>query len=63
MALKEKITEKEQSIRTLLETLRAELNAKRIIYNQNPNDWTYITSLSFTENKLKEVIEFIETSK
>ncbi len=58
--LNEKILEKEKKIKIQLECLRSRLNSNRIVYNKNPKDWKYITSLSFTENKLKEILEFLE---
>ncbi len=61
MAVIDTITTKEKSIKELLEKLRNTLNAKRLAYNRNTNDWSYLTSLSFTETKLKEVLEYIES--
>ena len=58
--LVEKILEKEKNIKSQLETLRSKLNSHRLVYNKNPQDWRYITSLSFTENKLKEILDFLE---
>ena len=61
MIVKDKIAVKEKAIKEMLEKLRANLNNKSIEYSKNPNDWSYITSLGFTENKLKEIIDFFET--
>jgi ribosomal protein S15P/S13E len=59
----EKIKDKEMSIRLLLEELRNTLNAKRQHFNQNPGDWDYILSLSFTENQLNEMLEYLKKQK
>lgn len=61
--MKEKIEAKEAEIRSHLDELRKKLNEGRLRYNQNSNDWQYYPSLVFTENKLKELLEFFETSK
>ena len=57
MTVKEKVTVKEQAIRSMLEQLRASLNNNRIYFNENPQDWSYLVNLSHTENKLKEILE------
>jgi hypothetical protein len=61
MAIKEKITEKEKSIKILMETIRVNLNSKSIEFKNNPNDWNYFASLSHTELKLKEIVEFFNS--
>lgn len=61
MTIKEKVTEKEKNVKTLLESLRNNLNQQSIHFNKNPNSWNYLTSLGHTENKLKELIEYFET--
>lgn len=61
MTTKEKVTEKEKSVKELLEKLKKHLNQQSIEFNKNPNTWSYITSLSFTETKLKEIIEYFES--
>ena len=62
MALLDTITAKEKNIRESLDKLRGLLNGKRVDYNKNTNDWSYLAALSFTEGKLKEILDFIETS-
>lgn len=61
MTIKEKVTEKEKNVKTLLDNLRNNLNQQSIHFNKNPNSWNYLTSLGHTENKLKELIEYFET--
>ncbi len=61
MTIKEKVTEKEKSVKSLLDSLRNNLNQQSIHFNKNPNSWNYLTSLGHTENKLKELIEYFET--
>lgn len=61
MTIKEKVTEKENNVKTLLDNLRNNLNQQSIHFNKNPNSWNYLTSLGHTENKLKELIEYFET--
>ena len=60
MTIKDKITDKEKNIRELIDMVRSGLNAKRIVYNQNPNDWSYLASLSHAETKLNEIVEFFK---
>ena len=55
----EKIKDKEGIVKLLLEELRKNLNNKRVEFDKNPNDWTYITSLGHSEIKLKELLELI----
>lgn len=62
VAVIDTIKVKEKNIRESLDKLRNTLNGKRTEYNINPNDWSYITALSFTESKLKEILDFIESS-
>jgi len=62
VAVIDTIKAKEKNIRESLNKLRNSLNGKRGAYNENPNDWSYLTILSFTESKLKEILDFIETS-
>lgn len=61
MTIKEKVTEKEKNVKTLLDNLRNNLNQQSIHFNKNPNSWNYLTSLGHTENKLKDLIEYFET--
>ena len=53
MTIKEKVTEKEKHVKTLLDSLRNNLNQQSIHFSKNPNSWNYLTSLGHTENKLK----------
>ena len=62
MGVIDTITSKEKCIRDYLDRLRSMLNSKRVEYNKNTNDWSYLTILSHTNNKLKEIIEYIESS-
>ncbi len=62
MTIKETVTGKEKNVRELLEKLRNNLNEGRVKFNNNPNDWTYLTSLSFSELKLRELMDFFESS-
>jgi hypothetical protein len=62
MTTKEKVTEKEQSVRSLLETLRKQLNSERIKFDSIPNNWSYIASLSHTETVLKDLVAYIEAT-
>ncbi len=59
MSLQEKITEKEKSIKLLMETIRTSLNSKSLTSKNNPNDWNYFASLSYSELKLKEIVEYL----
>ncbi len=59
--IKEKITEKEILIRELIGELKSNLNRRSLIFKENPNDWSYLTSLSHTEMKIKEILEFLDT--
>jgi|GEM_PF-1062892 len=62
MSVKDKVTEKEQSVRTLLETLRKQLNGERIKYDTTPNNWSYIASLSHTETTLKDLVAYLAST-
>ncbi len=55
-----KVVEKEKSIKDLIDGIRLTLNNQSRVYKANSNDWTYLTSLSFTETKLKEISNFID---
>lgn len=61
MTIKEKVEVKEKVIRQQLETIRNTLNAKRLIFNDTPNDWSYITSLTYTETKLNEILNYFNS--
>ena len=58
--LDEKIKEKEIKVRSLLETLRSELNRKSKTYNSNKKDWTYLTTLTTSEEKISEILKYIQ---
>ena len=62
MSIQEKIVEKENSVRLLLETIRKTLNAQSKEFQANPNSWNYLTSLAFSEIKLKELVEYFEST-
>lgn len=62
MAVIDTIEAKEKNIKESLDTLRKTLNAKHVACQANPNDWSYITILSFTEQKLKEILDYIDSS-
>ncbi len=58
MSIQEKVTTKEKSVKELIENLRGTLNSQSVDFKNNPNDWKYFISLSHTELKLKEVLEY-----
>lgn len=62
MILNVKIGEKESAIKKSLEKLRTNLNNQRLEFNKQPNDWKYLTTLSHTEKKLEELLEYFESS-
>ncbi len=55
--IQDKILKKEKLIRELIERFKGNLNNKSLIFKDNPNDWSYITSLSHTEMKIKEILD------
>jgi hypothetical protein len=59
--MKDKILEKEQEIKKLLEELKTNLNNGRKRYNENNNDIGYYPSLVYTSTKLKELMEYFKT--
>jgi hypothetical protein len=61
MTINEKVSEKEKIIREQLELIRTNLNNQRLVFNDNKNDWKYISSLGHTEIKLAEILEFFKT--
>lgn len=63
MAIKDKVEKKEIAVKKLLETLRHKLNDQSKIFNKQPNDWQYLTTLCFTENKLEELLEYFQGNK
>jgi hypothetical protein len=58
--MNKKVVEKEKSIKELIDGIKFTLNNQSRVYKGNSNDWTYLTSLSFTETKLKEISDFID---
>lgn len=62
MTIKEKVTEKEKSVRALLDTLRTKLNNERIKFDSTPNNWSYIASLSHTETTLTDLVTYLDTT-
>jgi hypothetical protein len=60
MTLKEKVVEKEKTVKELWDHIRAQLNVHSIENKKNPNDWKYITKLGYTEEKLREVLNFMD---
>ena len=63
MSIKEKIEEKEKSIKLELEILRKTLNELSIIQKSNPNDWSYLSGLGTTEIDLKTLNEKLTSIK
>lgn len=61
--MKEKVLAKEQEIKQQLDLLRTHLNNGHKRFQENPNDISYYPSLVYTTNKLKELLEFFNTSK
>ena len=62
MAVIDTIKSKEKNISESLGNLRIKLNGKLTEFNNDPNDWSYLAALSFTEDKLKEILGYIESS-
>jgi len=62
MSVAERVISKEKIVKELLEKLRNNLNNKSKLFARNSNDWDYITSLTYTEAKLKEILEFFDTA-
>ena len=60
MILEEVIKGKEKNLRLLLDTLRNELNHKRLKFNDNKKDWSYLTILSTAEEKVQEILDYIK---
>ena len=58
--LDEKIKEREIKVKALLDTLRVELNRKSKAYNSNKKDWTYLTTLTTSEEKISEILKYIQ---
>jgi len=59
MTIQEKVKEKEQSVRALLDALRLHLNSKRQAFDKAPQSWEYISTLGITETRLKELIDYL----
>jgi hypothetical protein len=55
----DKVVERETIIKGQLVTLRNRLNEQRIAFNQNHNDWVYLTNLIQTEKVLNELLDFL----
>jgi len=60
MTIREKVQEKEKSVKALLDGLRNHLNGKRIEFDKAPNSWEYISTLGITETRLKELLDYLE---
>ncbi len=60
MTIKEKVQEKEKSVKTLLDGLRNHLNNKRIEWNKAPQSWEYISTLGIAETKLQELLDYLK---
>ena len=63
VSIKEKIEEKEKSIKLELEILRKTLNELSIIQKSKPNDWSYLSGLGTTEIDLKTLNEKLTSIK
>ena len=61
--MKEKVLAKEQEIKQQLNLLRTHLNNGHKRFQENPNDISYYPSLVYTTTKLKELLEFFNTTK
>ncbi|MDE3248804.1 MAG: hypothetical protein KGO82_09105 [Bacteroidota bacterium] len=59
MTIQEKVKEKEQSVRALLDALRLHLNTKRLDFDKAPQSWEYISTLGITETRLKELLDYL----
>ncbi|MEP7279500.1 MAG: hypothetical protein ABI813_12700 [Bacteroidota bacterium] len=60
MTIKEKVQEKEKSVKILLDALRSHLNGKRLDWDKSPQSWEYISTLGITETKLKELLDYLQ---
>ena len=60
MTVREKVQEKEKSVKALLDALRNHLNGKRIEFDKSPNTWEYISTLGITETRLKELLDYLQ---
>lgn len=60
MTIKEKVQDKEKTVKTLLDGLRNHLNSKRLEFDQAPNSWEYISTLGIAETKLKELLDYLK---
>lgn len=59
MTIQEKVKEKEQSVRSLLDNLRHHLNSQRQAFDKAPQSWEYISTLGITETRLKELLDYL----
>lgn len=60
MTIKEKVKDKENHIKELINEVRTHLNNNSIEFNKNPQDWAYLTILSNTESKLLELTDYFK---
>lgn len=60
MTIKEKVQDKEKSVKALLDALRHHLNGKRQEFDKAPNSWEYISTLGIAETRLKELLEYLK---
>jgi hypothetical protein len=60
MTIKEKVQEKEKTVKVLLDGLRNHLNGKRIEWDKTPQSWEYISTLGIAETKLKELLDYLK---
>ncbi|MEI6312943.1 MAG: hypothetical protein WCP57_11840 [Bacteroidota bacterium] len=60
MTIKEKVKDKENHIKELINEIRTHLNNNSIEFNKNPQDWAYLTILSNTEAKLVELTDYFK---
>jgi len=62
MTIKEKVQDKEKSVKALLDELRNHLNGKRLAFDKAPQSWEYISTLGITETKLKELLDYLKAA-
>ncbi len=61
MSLNEQYSKEEDSIRKSLNLLESKVKSHRVDFNNNPNDWGYVSDLVHIEKSLKDIIDFIRT--
>ena len=59
MTIKEKVQDKEKSVKALLDELRNHLNGKRLAFDKAPQSWEYISTLGITETTLTALLEYL----